>query len=199
MNRMQTMAIVFTLATGAHAASLQLGDTLPARDVPMKNVDGKTLTIADAKGRHGTLVIFSCNHCPFVKAWETRIAAVGNAALAKGVGVIQINANDPAVQPADGYQEMQQRARERGFQFPYVVDATSDVARAFGAGHTPECFLFDAADKLVYRGAVDDDKDAAKVTQHWLRDAVDALAAGREIATKETKAIGCTIKFRKKS
>jgi hypothetical protein len=92
---------------------------------------------------------------------------------------------------------MQQRARERGFEFLYVVDATSNVARAFGATRTPEAFLFDAAGTLVYHGAIDDNaQDAAKVEKRFLKDALDALLAGREVAVKETKALGCSIKFR---
>jgi peroxiredoxin len=94
---------------------------------------------------------------------------------------------------------MQKRAKERGFEFPYVVDATSDVARAFGATRTPECYLFDKAGKLVYHGAVDDNyANAAKADKHYLQDALDSLVAGKEIPVKESKSVGCTIKFRAK-
>jgi peroxiredoxin len=190
-------AVLCVAAATARAESLALGATAPKTDIKMKNVDGKEVSIADVKGERGTLVIFSCNHCPFVKAWETRIASIGNTYEKKGFGVIAINSNDPAAQAPDSYEEMQKRAKDRGFEFPYVVDATSGVARAFGATKTPEVFLFDAAGKLVYHGAIDDDKDNAKVTKNFLRDALDAVLAGKDVTVKETKAIGCGIKFRK--
>jgi len=177
--------------------ALNIGEAAPSAKVKMKSVDGTTVSIADVKKEKGTLVIFSCNHCPFVKAWETRIASIGNDALKKGIGVIQINSNDPVKQPLDGYDQMQQRAKEREFQFPYVVDDTSGVAHAFGATRTPEVFLFDNDNKLVYHGAVDDDKNEATVSQHFLKDALEALLAGQEIEHKETKSIGCSIKWYK--
>lgn len=185
------------LAVSAYADGIKLGDKAPMTDVKMKNVDGKQVSIADVTGKNGTLVIFSCNHCPFVKAWEQRITELGNTYRGKGVGVIQINSNDPAVQAPDGYEEMQARSKERGFQFPYVVDEKSAVALAFGASRTPEFFLFDKDGKLVYHGALDDNKDAAKASQHYLKDALEAVLAGKPVAIAETKAIGCTIKFHK--
>lgn len=188
------------VASSALAERLKLGEKAPMANVKMKGVDGKEVSIADVTGKNGTLVIFSCNHCPFVKAWETRIAEIGNAYQQKGVGVIAINANDPAEYSEDKYQVMQQRAKDRGFQFPYVVDATSEVARAFGATRTPECFLFDKDGKLVYWGAIDDNhKDAAAVKNRYLRDALDALLGGNPVAIAETKAVGCSIKFRAKA
>ncbi len=179
------------------AWALNIGDVAPKSDVKMKNVDGKELSIADAKGEKGTLVIFSCNHCPFVVAWEERIAKLGNEFRKQGIGVIQINSNDPAKASGDTFEGMVQRAKERGFEFPYVVDADSGVARAFGATRTPEIFLFDSAGKLVYHGTIDDNhKDAAAAKEHYLKDALEALVAGKEITTKTTKAVGCSIKFR---
>jgi peroxiredoxin len=192
MKTMSLMALLLAVRTGARAASL------PAAEVKMKNVDGKEVRIADVAGTKGTLVIFSCNHCPFVKAWEKRIVEIGKAALAQGIGVIQINPNDPAKQPPDSFEEMQKRAKERGFAFPYVVDATSDVTRAYGATRTPEVFLYDAAGNLVYTGAVDDDKEEAQVTKRFLQDAIAAVVAGKPVETKSTKSVGCTIKWREK-
>jgi thiol-disulfide isomerase/thioredoxin len=187
------VAALETVAVGA----LELGAAMPSRDVKMRNVGGESVTLAEAAGAKGTLVIFSCNHCPYVKAWEERIAALGNEYRRKGIGVVAVNSNDAAEYPDDDYPAMQQRARERGFEFLYVVDATSNVARAFGATRTPEAFLFDAAGTLVYHGAIDDNaQDAAKVEKRFLKDALDALLAGREVAVKETKALGCSIKFR---
>ncbi len=178
--------------------ALELGASAPMADVPMQGIDGKSLTIAKATGKKGTLVIFTCNACPWVKNWETRIAEVGNAAAKSGIGVIAINPNDPAQNAEDGFDEMKKRAKKLGLRFPYVVDASSDIARAFGATRTPEVFLFDAKGKLVYHGAIDDNaRDAKAVEARWLSDAVVAVAAGKPVGESKTKALGCTIKFRK--
>lgn len=181
-------------------APLAIGSKAPKANVAMKNVDGTSLTLAKAAGRKGTLVVFTCNHCPYAQAWEERIAEIGNAARKAGVGVIAINSNDPAAFPDDDFAPMQERAKQLGLEFPYVVDATSEMAKAFGATKTPEAFLFDAKGKLVYHGTIDDNsRDASAVKQPWLRQAVDAVAAGQRVATAETKALGCSIKFRTKS
>jgi len=199
VKRMSLVASIVSMSIAVSALGLNVGDKAPSTNVKMKNVDGREISIADVAGKDGTLVIFSCNHCPFVKAWQGRIASIGNAAKGKGVGVIVINSNDPADYPEDSYGEMQKRSEQLGFTFPYVVDATSDVARSYGATRTPEAFLFDKDGKLVYHGAIDDSKEADKVAQHFLQDAIDELVAGKQIATKETKFVGCGIKFRAKS
>ncbi len=191
------MAVAAAVLAATSALALDLGDPIPRADVAMKSVDGSMVTIAGEAGEKGTLVLFTCNACPWVKAWEDRIAALGNEYRAKGIGVVAVNANDPAKVAEDGYAVMQQRAREKGFRFPYVVDATSDVARAFGATRTPEAFLFDRSGRLVYHGTVDDNAQAPeRVEATYLRDALAAVVAGREVAVPETKALGCTIKFR---
>jgi peroxiredoxin len=193
--------ILFAAAVYAQdqPASLAIGATAPMKDVKLKSVDGKDVTLASVAGKKGTLVVFTCNHCPWAQAWQTRVASIGNAAAAKGVGVVAINPNDPAAYPEDDYAGMQARAKLLGLKFPYAVDATSDLARAFGATRTPEAFLFDASGKLVYHGTVDDNaRDQSAVKQRWLQDAVDAVIAGKEVPTAETKAFGCGIKFREK-
>jgi hypothetical protein len=134
---------------------------------------------------------------PRAKAWEKRVAALANSYSQQGVGVILINANDPAVYPEDAFSEMQARAKSLGLRVPYVVDDTSNVARAFGASVTPEAFLFAADGKLAYHGTIDDNRaDPDKVTAHYLGDALAAVAAGRAPRTTETKSLGCSIKFR---
>jgi alkyl hydroperoxide reductase subunit AhpC len=177
-------------------APLALGSSIPSADVKMKGVDGREVSIADVRGAKGTLVIFSCNECPFVKAWEERLVAIGNRFSKRGFGVIVVNSNDPSVVPGDGYDGMVARAKVRGMAFPYVVDATSDVARAFGATRTPEAFLFDRDGRLVYHGAIDDNRDAKAVKKRHLENALQSVAGGRAVAVAETKSIGCTIKFR---
>jgi len=211
----RTLPILLALAAGAAyagepvtnaatpdaaPAALAIGATIPMAGVPMKGVDGKETTIAAAAGKKGTLVVFSCNACPWAQAWEQRITQAGNTYSKKGVGVIVINSNDPAKVADDGYEAMQARAKKLGMKFPYVVDATSDVARAFGATRTPEAYLFDAEGKLVYHGTIDDNaKEPAKVTQRYLDDALQAVSSGKEVTLQETKALGCGIKFRTKA
>ncbi len=193
-------ALTLAVLVAPAQAQLAMGDVMPAADVKMKGVNGKELALASLTSKQGTLVVFTCNACPWAKMWQARVAEIGNAAAAAGLGVVAINSNDPAVNAEDGYAEMKKRAKDLKFQFPYVVDATSDIARAFGATRTPEAFVFDAAGKLVYHGTVDDNaKDAAAVKEAWLKDAVDAVAAGKTVSVAETKAMGCSIKFRGKA
>jgi peroxiredoxin len=192
------VAATATAATPEGPQALAIGKTAPKADVKMANVDGKNLSIAEVKGAKGTLVIFTCNSCPWAQAWESRIAELGNTYVKQGIGVIAINSNDASVKPEDDMPAMQERAKSLGLTFPYVMDATSDVARAFGATRTPEAFLFDAKGKLTYHGAVDDNAHKpAEVTVRWLNDALSSTAAGKAVAVKETKSLGCTIKFRK--
>ena len=163
----------------------------------MRNVDGHELTIGSLAGRRGTLVVFTCNHCPWARAWESRLTELGNTYRGRGIGVIAINSNDPAEHAEDGFEQMQERSRTLGMQFPYVVDATSDVARAFGATRTPEAFLFDADRHLVYHGAIDDNAHEPDAVQHrYLHDALEALLHGRPIEPSTVRSMGCTIKFR---
>lgn len=201
-----TLALALLFALPAHAGGdgpgrdpLAIGTPMPGLEEPLQNVDGTTWTLSRAKGEKGTLVIFTCNHCPWAVAWERRLTTLGNDYREKGVGVIAISSNDPARYSSDSLDGMKVRAKKLGMAFPYAWDASSDVARAFGATKTPEAFLFDAEGRLVYRGAVDDNAEKpTKVTAHYLSDALAALLAGEPIPVKTTKAIGCTIKFRPK-
>jgi len=202
--KLAALAAALALVAGAGMAgemaakptALAIGGNVPAADVKMKGVDGNEVTLKDVMGAKGTLVVFTCNACPYAKGWESRIVELGNTYAGKGIGVIAINANDPKVVADDGYDQMVSRAKERGMKYPYVVDATSQVAKAFGAARTPEAFLFDANGKLVYHGAVDDNVESAeKVTKTYLKDALDSVVAGKEVSVKETKAVGCGIKW----
>jgi len=179
---------------------IALGTAIPMADAKLKNVDGKEMTIASAKGKKGTLVIFTCNACPWAKKWQTRVAKIGNDAVKRGIGVVAINSNDPLRNAEDGFDVMQTRAKELGMKFAYAMDRTSEVAGAFGASRTPEAFLFDASGALVYHGAIDDNADdAAKVTKPYLENAVSSVAAGKAVPTAQTKALGCSIKYRAKA
>jgi peroxiredoxin len=193
-----TSAAIILAAALQMTGPLTLGAKAPATGIKMKSAtDGKMVSIADVSGKAGTLVIFTCNHCPFAKGWEKRIADLGNAYAKKGIGVILINANDPAMHEEDGLAGTQSRAKSLGLQVPYVVDETSAVARAFGASVTPEAFLFDAGGKLAYHGTIDDNhKDPDKVQKRYLKDALDAVVAGKPPAVPESKGLGCGIKLR---
>jgi peroxiredoxin len=179
---------------------LALGATAPLPTAKLKSADGKSVSIAEVKGSKGTLVVFTCNNCPFARAWEERIVTLGNSYSKKGVGVLLANANDPNIAKADTFDLIQARAKDRGMQFPYAVDEGSALARAFGASVTPEAFLFDKAGKLVYHGTIDDNhQDADKASKHYLKDALDAVVTGKAPPVGETKSMGCGIKFKKES
>ena len=176
--------------------AMNIGDPLVDADVKMKNIDGEMITLNDIKGETGTLVIFSSTHCPFVLGWQDTMVELGNTYQDKGVGVVLINSNNPAT-AGDTYESMQEMAKAEGYRFPFVVDATSDVARHFGAGKTPDVFLFDTAGKLVYKGAIGEGGQKPKDGgETWLKDALDALLAGTPVEKAVTKAVGCSIKFR---
>jgi len=197
MRPKSSLFVLSLLLSPTLAWAIATGDAIPMKDTRLQNVDGKELAIADVAGSKGTLVVFTCNHCPYAKAWESRIVDLGNSYAKQGIGVIAINSNDPAVAPEDDLDHMKERAKAKGFGFAYAVDSTSGVARAFGATKTPEVYLFDASGKLAYHGAVDDTSRSAEgVKEHYLKDALDAVVAGKPVAKAETKALGCGIKFR---
>ena len=188
-------AALFAAGAAEAADRLPLGSKPPLADAKLKAVDGKSLTVAGLKGAKGTLVVFTCNHCPWAKAWEARVAEIGNAWSKKGFGVVAINPNDPSKVPEDGLEPMKERAKALGLQFPYVADAGGQLAKAYGATRTPEVYLFDAKDELVYTGAIDDNaEDPGKVKRRYLAEALEMIAAGKKADPAETKAIGCSIK-----
>ncbi len=173
-----------------------IGDT--ARDFSLKNVNGKMVSLAGIKDAKGYIVIFTCNHCPYAIAYEDRIIALHKKYAKLGYPVVAINPNDKDVQPADSYDNMKKRAKSKKFPFVYLYDDTQEIARAYGATRTPHVFLLDKNRVVRYIGAIDDNhEDAEAVKTRYLEEAIDALAAGKEVATKETKALGCTIKWRK--
>lgn len=175
---------------------MQLGEQ--AKDFSLKGVDGKTYSLASFAHAKALVVVFSCNHCPYVKAVEDRLIDIQRDYAAKGAALVAINANDAVNYPEDSFDKMVARAQEKGFNFPYLRDDTQETARAYAATHTPHLFVFDGARKLAYTGKIDDNwQDAAAVKQRHLRDALDDLLAGRGVRVPETHAIGCTIKWKK--
>ena len=176
----------------------KVGDAIT--DFSLKNVDGKMVSMSNYKNANGFIVVFTCNHCPFAKAYESRIMDLDKKYAAKGYPVIAINPNDPDKSPEDSYDNMIARAKEKNYSFPYVFDATQEVARAFGATRTPHVYVVEKKDGkniLKYIGAIDNNSDEPeKVTERFVEDAVNALIAGKPVPTIETKAIGCTIKWK---
>ncbi len=175
---------------------LRIGDPLPTFSLP--GVDDRTYTPEDFRDAEILVVIFSCNHCPYVKAYEDRMIQIAKDYVDRGVRFVLINANDPEQYPDDSFENMKIRAREKGYPFPYLYDASQDVPRAFGAGRTPEVFVFDRERRLRYKGAIDDAwDDPQAVKRAYLREALDALLRGQEPPVTETPAVGCTIKWRR--
>jgi len=169
----------------------------PAPDFTLKGVDGQRHSLNDLTGENGIAVIFSCNHCPYVKAYEDRMIELAKAYQAKDVPFVLINANDPVNYPDDNFEAMQQQAQEKGYPFPYLQDDTQEVATAYGAERTPEVFLFDGDLKLQYHGRIDDNyEDSSAVQQTYLKDALEASLSGQTPPVQMTDPVGCTIKWK---
>ena len=172
-----------------------LGLGAPAPDFDLPGVDGRTHSLDSFKDKPVLVVIFSCNHCPYVKAYEGRMVSIQKEYTAKGVQLVVINSNDEKAYPEDTFQEMVKRSGEKGFNFPYLRDESQKVVEAYGGVCTPHAFAFDGDRKLRYRGRIDDSKEEAKVTTNDLRNALDDLLAGRAVRVPDTRPFGCSIKW----
>lgn len=172
-----------------------------ATDFKLKNVDGKIISLANYKSAKGFIVIFTCNHCPYAKAYERRIMDLDNMYASKGYPVIAISPNDPVAEPQDSFDNMKKRAAEMKYTFPYTIDETQDITRTYGAKATPHVYVLQKTDKgnvVKYIGAIDNDTEGANPNRiKYVENAVNALLAGKEIGTTTTKAVGCSIKWRK--
>lgn len=175
---------------------LPLGTTAP--DFSLPDYDGKTVSLSDFQGRKALLVVFMCNHCPFVKHVAPELAKMTDAYQQLGVGVVGISSNDIANHPDDAPDKMKVEAAQQGYHFPYLYDADQRVATAYRAACTPDFYVFDADFKLVYRGQMDDTrpKQGTVPTGRDLRAALDALLAGKEIPQPQRPSIGCNIKWK---
>ena len=174
---------------------LQIGSTMPKADIKMKDINGKEVAMKDAKKENGILVMFSCNTCPYVIKNQQRTSAIAVYAQKMNVGVILLNSNEALRGNEDSYSAMQQYAKDQKYNWSYVVDKNNEVADAFGANRTPECFLFDKNLKLVYHGAIDDSpSDVSAIKRVHLKEAINELVAGKEITVKESRSVGCSIK-----
>ncbi len=191
-------AFVLTAFAPSHVdqqTPLAIGSTLPQAATKLVGTDGAEYTLGGLTGEGGLLVIFGANTCPFVLAWQDRFAPLAARAAAQGIGTIIVNSNLAFRNDDDSPAAMRAHAREHGYTVPYVQDAGTAIADAFGATRTPEVFLFDGDKKLVYRGAIDDNaRDASKVKQPFLMEAMAAVAQGDAPAPQVTRSIGCTIK-----
>jgi thioredoxin-related protein len=174
---------------------LPIGAAMPNPDLKMKDVSGKEVSLNSSKLKNGLLVMFSCNTCPYVIKNQSRTMEVSKHALANEVGVVILNSNEAYRGNEDSYDAMKEYAAEQKYNWYYLVDQNHIMADAFGANRTPECFLFDKDGKLVYHGAIDDNpNDASAVNRKHLVEAINELKSGKEIAVKESRSVGCTIK-----
>ncbi len=174
---------------------LKIGSTMPKADLKLKDISGREITMTEAKKDNGVLVMFSCNTCPYVIKNQQRTVAISEYAQKMKVGVILLNSNEAQRADDDSYAAMQQYAKDQKYKWNYVVDKNNEVADAFGANRTPECFLFDKNLKLVYHGAIDDNpSDPTNIKRHHLQEAINELVAGKDISVKESRSVGCSIK-----
>jgi peroxiredoxin len=174
--------------------TITIGTTAPAFELP--GVDGRTHALADYADVTALALVQSCNHCPYVQAWEGRMNALQRELGPRGFALVAISSNDADSYPEDSFDAMKARAREQGFDFDYLYDESQEIARTLGAQRTPEVFLFDRDRRLVYHGAIDDSRDETSVTHSYLRDAVEAVLAGEQPAVTDTPPVGCTVKWR---
>ena len=169
----------------------------PCPDFRLPAVDGKTYARDDFKAKPVLVVMFICNHCPYVMAVEDRLIHLAREFESRGVQLVGVCANDADSYPDDAFDKLAARWRERGYGFPYLHDEAQDVARAFGAVCTPDIFVFDRERRLAYRGRIDDSwKDADRVTRRELAEAIEALVAGRQPPREQRPSMGCSIKWR---
>lgn len=185
-------------ANSQKTSGYSIGDV--ATDFSLKNVDGTVVSLADYKNAKGYIVIFSCNTCPYVVAYEDRMIQLHNKYSTMGFPVIAINPNNPELSPGDSFEKMQERSREKNFPFAYVFDEKQEIFPKYGATRTPHVFLLEKTDKgniVRYIGAIDDNfRDASAVKETFLENAIRSLMDNQDVSVKTTKAIGCTIKVK---
>ncbi|GGG52224.1 hypothetical protein GCM10011414_22220 [Croceivirga lutea] len=192
--------ILITLTTAFSikpiVAGYKVGDV--ATDFKLKNTDGTMVSLADYQDAKGYLVIFTCNTCPYAMKYEERIIALDKKYKERGVPVVAIMPNNVDVKPGDSFENMQKRANEKGFTFPYLIDENQEIYPQYGATRTPHVYLLEKTTKgniVRYIGAIDDNyQDESQVEERFVENAVDAMLSGKEVPIKTTKAIGCSIK-----
>lgn len=196
-------AILFLFLTSTSFTNLpdgyEVGDVV--NDFKLKNVDGKNLSMADDKTVKGYIIVFTCNTCPVAKAYEQRIIALHDKYKSAGYPVIAINPNDAVRSPGDSFEGMQERAKEKGYTFPYLMDETQEITKSFGAKSTPTTYIVSkkGADFiLAYKGAIDNDMHGDNISSKFVEDAMAEIVGGKAVSKSSTKAFGCGIKWSKK-
>jgi peroxiredoxin len=189
----------FSFTTKKFESGYKVGDRV--EDFKLKNIDGKMVSMADYKDAKGIIVIFTCNHCPFSIAYEDRIIDIHKRYATKGYPVIAINPNDAKVQPEDSFEKMKERAKKKKFPFAYLHDETQEIAKRFGATRTPHVFLLSKKENdfiVEYIGAIDDNSNEPQnVKNKYLENALNELLEGKPVSQNFTKAVGCSIKWKK--
>jgi peroxiredoxin len=189
----------FTLGAFTYEPGYQVGDK--AMNFSLKNVNGKIISLGEYKSAKGYVVVFTCNTCPVAQAYEQRVVDLNTQFAPKGYPVIAINANDAQLSPGDSYDEMKKRSNEKKYAFPYLIDETQEVAKTYGAKHTPTVFVVQrqGSDFIIkYIGAIDNNaQDGEQASQKYVQNAVNALLADKPVAIPTAKAIGCGNKWKK--
>ena len=201
---MKTLLVLIALCATQIASAVDLPDGVSVGDkapnFAVRNIDGNTITLNTFQKTDGVILIFTCNHCPFSVAYEDRIIALHEEFSKQGWPVLAINPNDPERVPEDSFENMKVRAKEKGFTFPYAMDATQNVAKAYGARRTPHVFLLKKTKvgfTVAYIGAIDDSpRSEEEVETQFVKDAINTMILGSNPETTITKAIGCTIKWK---
>ena len=176
---------------GKESKGLALGDPAPAWE-ELEGIDGKKHSLADLEKAKAVVVVFTCNNCPVAQAYEERLVALEKDYAEKDVALVAINVSNDE---SDKLPAMKDRAEKQGFEFAYLHDPSQEIGRKFSAKTTPHAFVLDGERKVVYRGAIDDDIDAASASKHFLRDAVDDVLAGKDVRMAESKPAGCGIAY----
>lgn len=189
------LAVLAVAAFTVPAPGLPLGAEIPRADTKMKDISGSLISLREARTASGLLVIFSCNTCPYVIKNQSRTRAICAYAKDRGLGVIVLNANEGGRNNGESLADMRAYARQQSYNWYYALDSDNELADAFGATRTPECFLFDKNGKLVYHGAIDDSPaDITEVKRNHLKQAITEMADGKDINVKESRSIGCSIR-----
>ncbi len=189
------LLIGFLTFCGKGVETLEIGKKAPMTDRVMKDISGRSYSLKDLKKENGLAVIFTCNTCPFVKAWDDRYPGLGETAKKNKIGMVLVNPNERKRDNGDSFDDMKVFAEKNGYNTPYLLDEKAKLANSFGAKTTPHVFLFNENMELVYEGAIDDNfKDKNNVDHPYLSNAMNASAKGEKIQPQTTKATGCSIK-----
>ena len=189
------VSFVSLLSFSVNSDNLPIGAAMPKGDVKLKDITGKEITLKSSMKENGLLVMFSCNTCPVVIKNQSRAKGICEYSISKNIGVVLLNSNEANRSGEESLDAMKSYAKSQGYGWSYAVDKNNELADAFGANRTPECFLFDKSGKLVYHGAIDDNpNDQRSVNRHHLKEAINEMTDGKDVSVKETRSVGCNIK-----